>query len=82
MSEHELERDAGPSEPQSIWFFVGLILTIYGLIVTGMGLFGRPAETVLAHLRPAIWWGAIMVVFGVVFLVVGRRRGAERDLGK
>ncbi len=29
--------------------------------------------TVLAETRPAIWWGAIMVVFGGIFLGVGRR---------
>jgi hypothetical protein len=68
-------------EPRSIWFFVGLILSVYGVIVLLMGLFGTQANTVLAETRPAIWWGAIMAVFGIIFLYVGRRAdsAAEED---
>jgi len=65
------------TEPRSIWYFVGLILSIYGAIILLMGLFGTQANTVLAETRPAIWWGAIMTVFGVIFLYVGRRAEAE-----
>ena len=66
-------------EPRSIWFFVGLILSIYGVIVLLMGLFGTQANTVLAETRPAIWWGAIMSVFGGIFLYVGRRADSASE---
>ena len=68
-------------EPRSIWFFVGLILSVYGVIILLMGLFGTQANTVLAETRPAIWWGAIMVVFGGIFLAVGRHadNASEED---
>ena len=69
------------AEPRSIWFFVGLILSVYGAIVLLMGLFGTQANTVLAETRPAIWWGAIMTVFGGIFLHVGRRAEAEPSGG-
>ena len=65
------------AEPRSIWYFVGLILSVYGAIVLLMGLFGTQANTVLAETRPGIWWGAIMCVFGGIFLYVGRRAEAE-----
>jgi hypothetical protein len=66
-----------PAEPLPIWFFVGLILALYGLIVTVAGLVMAPPQTVLAHLEPALWWGGTMVAAGAVFLAIGLRgRGA------
>jgi hypothetical protein len=62
-----------PAEPLPIWFFVGLILLVYGLIVVGSGLFSAPRPTVLAHTRPALWWGGVTAVAGVVFLIIGIR---------
>ena len=53
----------------SIWFFVGLLTTIYGILILGAGLYGlvSPSDrtTVLAELHPAIWWGALMLVAGI-----------------
>jgi divalent metal cation (Fe/Co/Zn/Cd) transporter len=53
-----------------IWFFVGLILIAMGGIIflSGIYQFIKPPEvkTVLAETNPAIWWGAIMFVFGGV----------------
>lgn len=72
------ETPVTPGEPQSIWFFVGMILTLYGLIVLVTGLFGHAPATVMGETRPAIWWGAIMTVFGVIFLKVGWRSAADR----
>ncbi|MGD8866976.1 MAG: hypothetical protein PVI01_05090 [Gemmatimonadales bacterium] len=60
----------------SIWTWVGLVLLGYGLIITAAGIyyavFGLP-ETVLSHLNPSLWWGAFMVVSGVILLLIGRR---------
>ena len=61
-----------------VWFFVGVILLVYGVIIfiTGILEFSHPPATVLAQLHPAIWWGALLVVIGgiYVYLYLPRRR--------
>ena len=56
----------------SIWFFVGVMLTLLGAIITLTGVyytFYPQNATVFAHLNPSLWWGAIMVVVGLAFLL-------------
>ncbi len=52
-----------------IWYFVGLILLIMGVLILSTGiylLFNPPAvKTVLSETHPDIWWGAVMAVFGL-----------------
>jgi len=52
-----------------VWFFVGVLLLIYGVLITATGIieFSNPPATVLANLHPAIWWGAILTVIGGVY---------------
>ena len=46
----------------SIWFLIGLLLTVYGLIITAVSFyqyFVPPATPpVRSELHAAIWWGA------------------------
>ncbi len=53
-----------------VWFFVGMILTVYGVIILATGLYELtyPPSTVLANLHPAIWWGALLTVLGGVYI--------------
>jgi hypothetical protein len=54
----------------SIWFFVGVLLLIYGVLILGTGLLGRNAPTpgvVLGRLHVDIWWGALLVVLGAFY---------------
>ena len=53
-----------------VWFFVGVILLIYGLIILGTGIyeFSSPPPTVLASTHPAVWWGALLTVIGGVYV--------------
>jgi len=72
----------GQTEPKEqkkmkpIWYFVGLVLLTMGVLVflTGifMLVFGVRSPTALASLHPNIWWGAIMIVAGVVFFFKNR----------
>lgn len=56
----------------SIWFFVGLLLLIYGVLILGAGLYElrAPPErpVVLANLHAGIWWGGLLIVLGIVYL--------------
>ena len=54
-----------------VWFFVGIILLIYGIIIFGTGISERsspPLEALksmpLWVQHPAIWWGALLTVIG------------------
>jgi len=55
----------------SIWFFNGVLLTIYGALVLSYGLYelvvGHTANVVLANLHAPIWWGAILLAAGLFY---------------
>jgi hypothetical protein len=55
----------------SIWFFVGVLLFVYGILILGSGLYelvSPPARTVvLAELHAGVWWGALLLVLGSVY---------------
>ncbi len=54
-----------------IWFFVGLLLTIYGILIFGCGIYNwvHPPEhpVKLAELHADVWWGALLVVIGLIY---------------
>ena len=58
---------------KNIWYFVGIVLTVMGGLVLLAGIIDAlssvSAKTVLADLYPGIWWGGLMVVTGLIFLV-------------
>lgn len=60
-----------------IWYFVGILLMIFGALVLGAGLVGAASgnlpSTVLADTHPRIWWGGIMLVGGVLFFLFNRK---------
>ncbi len=63
---------------RSIWYFVGVMLTIMGTIITVTGFYRLvhpPAEAkVLARLHPDLFWGLFMLAFGLVFAILNRRK--------
>jgi hypothetical protein len=55
-----------------VWFFVGIILLVYGIIIliTGLTELHHPPPTVLAaELHPTLWWGIILTVLGGFFII-------------
>lgn len=53
-----------------IWFFIGGLLAIYGVMILGYGLFGPAERTVaLAHLHADIWWGALLLIIGLIYCI-------------
>ncbi|UCH61897.1 MAG: hypothetical protein JSU77_08785 [Fidelibacterota bacterium] len=69
----------------SIWFFVGIMLTILGALVAATGLnyiFHPQDRTVLAHLNTNLWWGLVMLLSGLAFLIpaiIHRRSDRAED---
>jgi hypothetical protein len=65
----------------SIWTWSGLILTLYGLLILGSGLYrwatDAPATTKLAHLHPDIWWPIIILVLAGGLLLTGRKENRQ-----
>ena len=57
-----------------IWFFIGLLLTVYGVMIFGYGCYeavtGKLAAGVqLTELHTPIWWGAVLLIIGLVYLI-------------
>ena len=52
----------------SIWFFVGVLLLAYGIVLTATGAyeFAHPlgAAVVLSNLHATFWWGLSLFLFG------------------
>ena len=55
----------------SIWFFIGVLLLIYGVLILGAGLYGlsHPPAVVRADLHVGIWWGILLLLLGSVYTV-------------
>jgi hypothetical protein len=66
----EKKRDVETAE-LSIWFFCGILMLTYGLVLifTGLLEFHHPPPTVLATLHPTLWWGLLMAAFGGFYTV-------------
>jgi len=45
----------------SIWFFIGVLLTVYGAMILGYGLyeFTLP-QMAVANYHASVWWGALL----------------------
>ena len=53
-----------------VWFFLGVLLLLYGVLILASGIYqvSHPPATVLAHLHPALWWGAILMAIGAIYV--------------
>lgn len=60
-----------------IWYFVGIMLFLMGILVVLGGFAPNQHPTVLSHTRPNLWWGAIMIVAGGGFWVFNRNRTVD-----
>ena len=59
-----------------VWFFVGLLLLIYGALIvfSGLAKWRNPPPTVLANLHAPVWWGSLMVILGSAYVILFRPR--------
>jgi uncharacterized membrane protein len=60
-----------------IWYFVGLILSAMGLVLIIAGLYNLSSNaepaTVLPNLHADIWWGAVMFIVGLIYIIRNRK---------
>ena len=59
-----------------VWFFVGLLLFIYGclIVVSGIAEWAHPPDTVLSNLHAPVWWGALLTIIGAGYILAFRPR--------
>jgi len=58
----------------SIWFFIGTILLIYGIIITAANIAEKISPTlerqvVLKELNFGIWWGVLLIAVGLTYFI-------------
>lgn len=57
-----------------IWFFIGVLLTVYGALIFGYGIFemvtgNYPPLVQMTDLHTPVWWGGTLALIGVFYLV-------------
>jgi hypothetical protein len=59
-----------------VWFFVGVLLLIYGVLILASGLaeWSHPPATVLAELHAPVWWGGLLTLIGGAYVLAFRPR--------
>ena len=59
-----------------VWFFVGLLLSIYGALIffSGLAEWRNPPPTVLSDVHAPVWWGGLMIALGLSYIVIFRPR--------
>lgn len=54
----------------SIWFFIGALLFIYGILILISGIFENSATpVVLAEYHAPVWWGCLLLVLGAAYAI-------------
>lgn len=66
-----------------IWFFIGLLLLIYGGMILGYGIVewtsGNYAPGVeLTNLHAPVWWGGILGLLGLFYVIKFRPGGTQK----
>jgi hypothetical protein len=57
-----------------IWFFIGVLLVVYGAIIFGHGVYEwrtgiYPPLVQLTNLHTPVWWGGLLLALGVFYVV-------------
>ncbi len=51
-----------------IWFFIGGLLLVYGIIITAVGVYflfaAHAKDLALQYLHADLWWGIFLIVLG------------------
>ena len=58
----------------AIWFFIGVLLVVYGGMIALYGIYelvsgNYPAGVQLTNLHTPVWWGGILLLIGILYVV-------------
>jgi hypothetical protein len=58
----------------AIWFFIGVLLLAYGLLICGYGIYewvssSYPVGVQMTYLHTPVWWGGLLFLVGVFYTV-------------
>jgi heme A synthase len=57
----------------SVWFFIGVLLVIYGILIIGATVTSGPNDQVVfAEYHIGTWWGALLLVIGAIYSIAFR----------
>jgi len=62
-----------------VWFFVGVLFLVYGVLifVSGLAEWSHPSDTVLANLHAPVWWGGLLIALGALYCGLYRPKGKK-----
>jgi hypothetical protein len=73
-------------ESFSIWWFAGVLLLAYGVVIfsTGIWELSHPLANppVLSNLHAPIWWGAMLTVAGLGYVIGFRPKSSVKKVRK
>jgi len=57
-----------------IWFFIGVLLVIYGAMICGYGIYewqmaSYPVGVQLTNLHTPVWWGGLLTILGLIYVI-------------
>ncbi len=61
-----------PQRTITIWFFIGALLLVYGVLILGAGIYGLfdpPAHVAMQRLHLGIWWGLLLTGIGAFYSI-------------
>jgi hypothetical protein len=62
-----------------VWFFVGVLFLIYGILIVTSGLLdwsSPPSDVASVGQHAPVWWGTVMLAVGLIYTLAFRpRRG-------
>ena len=67
----------------AIWFFIGVLLVVYGGMIALYGIYelvsgNYPAGVQLTNLHTPVWWGGILLLIGILYVVKFRPGRASK----
>ena len=63
---------------------IGMLFSLFGILLTGYGVATQGSAMYAEHslgVNMNVWWGIVLLCFGVVMLALARLRGKQEPAG-